>query len=84
MTLNADIKLEFGERRAAAALADEVAEDPVTAAFELIALRKVARLASELCTAVDNAEKDIGGSRRTTDILADLGPACDAVGEHGT
>jgi len=79
MSLNTKVKLPEMERFAAADLETEVAENPLTAAFELIALRKVARLASELCTAIERGEKDIGGSRHIRNILADLGPACDAV-----
>lgn len=36
-------------------------------------------LVDELCTAVDNAEADIGGSRPVRQILGELGPAWDAV-----
>lgn len=39
--------------------------------------KEVTRYADELCIAVDRAANDIGGSRRTGDILADLGPATD-------
>lgn len=78
--MNTKVKLDQAQRFEAMRLAEKVMEDPVTAAFELVALRKAARLASELCTAIDNGEKDIGGSRPVRDILAELGPTCDAAG----
>ena len=37
--------------------------------------RDVIKYADELCVAVDRAAEDIGGSRPTREILADLGPA---------
>lgn len=37
----------------------------------------VTKFADELCIAVDRAADDIGGSRPTREILADLGPATD-------
>lgn len=79
MTLNTKVRLPSIERFDASALAVEVMEDPLTAAFELVALRKVARLASELCTAVDNAAEDPTAEERFKTIFAELGPACDAV-----
>ena len=82
MTLNSNVRLAEAEKRTAVALADEVMEDPMTAAFELIALRRIARLASELCTAVYNGEKGIGGSRFIWGILAELRTALDAVEKH--
>lgn len=45
----------------------------------LAVAEEVVRLSDELCTAIDNAAEDIGGSRRIGDILADLGPATDAA-----
>lgn len=39
--------------------------------------KDVTRFADELCIAVDRAADDIGGSRPTREILADLGPATD-------
>ena len=81
MTLNTKIRLNAADLRSAVTLSDAVQEDPLTAAIELLALRNVARIASELCTAIDRSEKDIGGARRINAILADLGPACDVV-EH--
>lgn len=39
------------------------------------ALEAVAKLADELCTAFENAEMDVGGSRAITAILGDMGPA---------
>lgn len=49
------------------------------AASEFGRLLAVARLAEELCTAVDLAEEDIGGARPMKDILGELGPAVDRV-----
>lgn len=40
-------------------------------------LMDVARLAGELCDAIDRAAEDIGGSRPVADILKDLGHAVD-------
>lgn len=45
----------------------------------LALLTKIARLASELCTAVDLAEEDIGGARKSSVILGELGPLCDRL-----
>lgn len=49
--------------------------------------RDVIKYADELCVAVDRAAEDVGGSRPTTEILADLGPATDkamrAMEQHG-
>lgn len=39
--------------------------------------KDVTKFADELCVAVDRAAEDIGGSRPTREILADLGPATD-------
>lgn len=43
------------------------------------ALTELHRVADELCTAIDNSELDIGGSRPMNDILAELGPAVDVA-----
>lgn len=43
------------------------------------AARKLHTVADELCTAIDRAADDIGGSRPTRDILANLGPATDVA-----
>lgn len=40
-------------------------------------LEKIARLASELCTAVDREADDIGGSRPSLVILQEMGKLCD-------
>jgi hypothetical protein len=45
---------------------------------ELAALRKTARLASELCNSIDAEYMDVGGHRPSDEILKELGPACDA------
>lgn len=45
---------------------------------ELQAARKVVKIASELCAAIDLAEEDIGGARPIKAILKDLGPALNA------
>lgn len=42
-------------------------------------LELVAKLAGELCDAVDAAEEDIGGHRPIRTILGELGPAVDRV-----
>ena len=42
-------------------------------------LEPVLQLASELCDAVDAEDQDIGGHRRSRDILGDLGPAVEAA-----
>lgn len=42
-------------------------------------MEKVLKLADELCTAVDNETDDIGGSRPSREIIAELGPAVDAA-----
>ena len=42
-------------------------------------LEKIAKLASELCTAVDLEAEDIGGSRPSLMILQELGPLCDEL-----
>lgn len=42
---------------------------------ELAAARKVIAIADEVCTAIDRASSDEGGSRPLKEILADLGPA---------
>jgi hypothetical protein len=41
----------------------------------IVALKAVAKLADELCTAFENAEMDVGGSRGIKAILGDMGPA---------
>lgn len=46
---------------------------------ELAALRRVARLASELCNAADAEHMDIGGHRPVAEIFKELGPACDVT-----
>lgn len=46
---------------------------------EANALRKVYELAAELCTAIDCEVEDIGGQRKSIDILEELGPATDVV-----
>ena len=47
---------------------------------ELIeAAREEATLLDELLTAIENIAADIGGSRCTTEIIEDLGPANDAL-----
>lgn len=48
-------------------------------AKKLADMDRVCKLASELCNAVDAAEEDIGGHRPVSDILRELGPACDKV-----
>ena len=45
---------------------------------QLVNADKLFAVAVELCDAVDRAAEDIGGSRVVSDILRDLGPACDA------
>jgi hypothetical protein len=50
-------------------------------AERLARLEAVYSFASELCDAIDRAEEDIGGSRPTKDIVADLGPAVGYVDE---
>ena len=46
---------------------------------EIAAAMRVAILADELCDAVDLVAEDIGGCRRPSEILAELGPAVDAM-----
>lgn len=79
VTLNNKVRLELNQRCEAEKLATEVELEPLTAAFEIIALRRIAHLAAEFCTAVDRAANDIGGSRTGKEILAELGPALDAA-----
>jgi len=55
--------------------------EAVDMAVELLKLRKVLKFSAELCSAVDLAEEDIGGSRSVREILADLGPAVDAASQ---
>ena len=49
--------------------------------------KEVTKYADELCIAIDRAAENIGGSRSTGDILADLRPATDkamrAVEQYG-
>ena len=47
--------------------------------LNIVEAYRVVTLADELCTAVDNAGEDIGGSRPIMEILQDLGPAVDAA-----
>ncbi len=47
------------------------------------ALLKVYKLADELTTAIDLLSEDIGGSRDPSEILRELGPACDEVKNIG-
>jgi hypothetical protein len=42
---------------------------------DLTRAQAVVKLADELCTAIESAEHDIGGSRSMRDIIGDLGPA---------
>jgi hypothetical protein len=42
-------------------------------------LEQIAKLATELCVAVDRAEEDIGGSRPIPDILGEIGPLTDEL-----
>lgn len=49
------------------------------AADEIERLQSVAKLASELCDAVDEDAEDIGGHRPVHVILGELGPAVDKV-----
>jgi hypothetical protein len=54
------------------------ANDPGRLVQRAGAMLTVCRLASELCNSIDAAEADIGGNRPAAEILAELGPACDA------
>jgi hypothetical protein len=42
-------------------------------------LEHIGQLATELCVAADRQAEDIGGSRRLSDILRDLGPLTDEL-----
>lgn len=44
-----------------------------------VAARVLHKLTSELCTSVDNAVEDIGGSRGALTILREIGPADDIL-----
>lgn len=48
-----------------------------TIGSEIERLQVVAKLASELCNAVDAEAMDVGGHRSSSDIFRELGPACD-------
>lgn len=50
-----------------------------TIGTEIESLQAVAKLASELCDAVDEDAEDIGGHRPVHVILGELGPAVDKV-----
>jgi len=74
-------KLDFEQRARACSLEDSIGDDPYATAAEIIYLRdrnaqleRLRVLATELCVAVDLEAEDIGGSRRSLDILQDIGP----------
>lgn len=64
-----DQRRRRGNRGRGGAQPQRKPESPV-----LAELKRLYVIANELCTAIDN---DIGGSRSTVDILADLGPEVD-------
>lgn len=73
------VRLDFEQRARAAALEDHVGDDPYATAAELVYLRDLAKLASELCTAIDREADDIGGSRPSLTILRKIGAMCDQL-----
>lgn len=79
-------KLDFEQRARACKLEDFVSDDLYATAAEIIYLRdrnaqleRLLTLASELCVAVDRESEDIGGSRRSLDILQEIGPLTDKL-----
>lgn len=73
------VRLDFKQRARAVALEDEISDDAYATAAELVYLRDLAKLASELCTAVDREADDIGGSRPSLTILREIGAMCDEL-----
>ena len=73
------VRLDFEQRARAVAIEDEISDDAYATAGELIYLRDLAKLASELCTAVDREADDIGGSRPSLTILREIGAMCDEL-----
>jgi hypothetical protein len=75
-----DDETEIGQSFADKELTEDIC-DHMNYAFDAgrESLLLVLGLASELCSAVDAAEEDIGGCRPVNDILAELGPAVDAA-----
>lgn len=78
-TINTRLKLDFEQRSRAVRLESVVSDDEYATAAEIIFLRDLAKLASELCTAVDLGAEDIGGSRKPLTILQEIGPLCDQL-----
>lgn len=42
-------------------------------------LERVAKLASEMCDAIDAQESDVGGHRNAMSIIEEIGPLCDTL-----
>jgi hypothetical protein len=86
VTLNNNVRLELSQRHAAEELAEEVAQEPLVAAFELIALREAARLARTIeWVAVDDNLPKCSKDRNAlgVEVLVwprDLLRGCDAIG----
>lgn len=85
--VNTRVKLDFEQRARACKLEDDVAADEYATAAEIIFLRdrnaqleRLLVLATELCVAVDRESEDIGGSRKSLDILQDIGPLTSQLG----
>lgn len=78
--INTHIQLTPAQRKRAIVLSKEIRDTAsYDAAAEIIALRDLAALAAELCTAVDREVADIGGSRPSLIILGEMGPMVDQL-----
>lgn len=77
--IHSGLKLDFEQRARAVQLESVVGDDEYATAAEIIFLRDLAKLASELCTAVDREADDIGGSRPSLTILREIGAMCDEL-----